>query len=202
MAELLRIILFALLTYPLVFLCAFPVLFYLHKAFGRPFGLRRVIILFALGLSIYGPLLLTNLPLPKDFAAFCATTGQDMAVRLKPFQFIPPAKYFLAVLIREGQVLRIPFLIESFLNFWMLFPAGALFRLLKKRHWLFPVSLGLLSSLFLELTQLTGLWGFIGCAHRVFDVDDIILNASGFVCGWIALSMVMYLVSLRSSRDA
>ncbi len=186
-------ILLAIVTYPLVFLVAFPVLLGLHRAFGRAFDVRRIVIFFLLGLSVWGPLCLTNMPLPNDYAAFCANPPPGLAPRLEPFQFVAPAKYFLSVLVREGRVLIIPFLIGSFLNFWMLFPAGCLLRVLKKRHFLVPIAIGLVSSLFLELTQLTGIWGIIGCTHRTFDVDDIILNTAGFFGGWVGMSVLFWL---------
>lgn len=193
-----RIIGFALATYPLVFIIFFPALWFAHRQLGKPFGRKRITILFLLGLSIYGPLLLTNLPLPDDFTAFCESTG-GLKPRLEPFQFIPPAKYFLSELVRKGVILNIPFLWESFLNFWMLFPAGVIFRVLKKRNILMPIMIAVASSLLLEMTQLTGIWGLIGCAHRTFDVDDIILNSSGFLAGWIAMS-ILFAISAWYSR--
>ena len=193
MADLVRVLLIALASYPLIFLILFPGLWWAHRVLKRPFGLKRAMILYLFGLSVYGPLLLTNLPLPDNFAAFCAEEGALIDPHFRPFQFFAPAKYFLAVLVREGRVLIIPFLIESFLNLWMLVPAGMLFRVLKKRNFAFPVLVGVASSLVLELTQLTGLWGWAPCAYRQFDVDDIILNATGFVSGWIFVSIVMAL---------
>lgn len=193
MATLWQTLILAVLTYPLVFLIIFPGLWLLHRAFSRAFEFRRMVIFFLLGLSVWGPLCLTNLPLPQDFEAFCAAPPPGLKPRLEPFQFVEPAKYFLAVLLREGRVLIIPFLIGSFLNFWMLFPAGCLLRILKKRHFLIPLAIGLVSSVFLELTQLTGIWGIIGCAHRTFDVDDIILNTAGFYAGWVGVSVLFVL---------
>lgn len=192
MSAFVGIILFALATYPLVFLIFYPALWYAHRVLGKELGRNRGIILFLMGLSIYGPLLLTNLPLPEFKVAFCALPHERLEPRLQPFQFFAPMKYWLSVIVRQGKILNIPFVWESILNFWMLFPAGVLFRILKKRNLLMPLLVGCVSSLFLELTQLTGIWGYIGCAHRVFDVDDIILNTSGFFGGWIAVSLLIW----------
>lgn len=38
-------------------------------------------------------------------------------------------------------------------------------------------------TLAVELTQLTGSWGLYPCAYRQFNVDDLILNASGVIFG-------------------
>lgn len=40
-------------------------------------------------------------------------------------------------------------------------------------------------TLLVELTQLTGLWGVYPCAYRQFNVDDLILNLSGVVAGFL-----------------
>ncbi|MHA6805275.1 VanZ family protein [Salinifilum ghardaiensis] len=38
-------------------------------------------------------------------------------------------------------------------------------------------------SLLVETTQLTGMWGWAPCAHRVFDVDDLLANTLGAALG-------------------
>lgn len=38
-------------------------------------------------------------------------------------------------------------------------------------------------TLFVELTQLTGLWGIYPCAYRQFNVDDLIMNLLGVLVG-------------------
>lgn len=46
--------------------------------------------------------------------------------------------------------------------------------------------LGLALSLTVELTQITGIWGFYSCAFRKFDVDDLLLNTLGVALGFSA----------------
>ncbi|WP_146592178.1 VanZ family protein [Puniceibacterium confluentis] len=43
---------------------------------------------------------------------------------------------------------------------------------------------GVLLTLSVELTQLTGFWGLWPCAWRQFDVDDLLLNAPGVIAGF------------------
>lgn len=43
---------------------------------------------------------------------------------------------------------------------------------------------GLGLSLFIELSQVTGLWGLYPCPYRTFDVTDLILNPFGVVLGF------------------
>jgi glycopeptide antibiotics resistance protein len=54
-------------------------------------------------------------------------------------------------------------------------------------------------TLAVELTQLTGIWGLYPCAYRQFSVDDLILNASGVVLGFVlARGMIRGLQRMRS----
>lgn len=45
------------------------------------------------------------------------------------------------------------------------------------------------TSLAIELTQLTGIWGYYDCAIRTFDAEDIFNNTLGAVLGWGALAV-------------
>ena len=51
-----------------------------------------------------------------------------------------------------------------------------------------------LTSLLIETTQLTGIWGIYPCAYRLFDVDDLITNTLGGILAtpWEALSPTSY----------
>ena len=44
---------------------------------------------------------------------------------------------------------------------------------------------GTILSLGVEITQLTGIWGIYPCAYRQFEVDDLILNVSGVLAGYL-----------------
>ena len=192
MSHFLNTIILAMISFPLVFLVVFPLVWFLHRTFSRDFGIRRIAVIYGLGLCIWGALLLTNLPLPEFFQAFCSSRQLREMVLLEPFQFVGPAKYYLSELLRRGVLPGHFFFWQSFLNFLMLIPAGILFRILKKRNFLVPVAVGFLSAMFLELTQLTGIWGIAPCPYRTFDVDDIILNSSGFLAGWISMSVLFF----------
>jgi hypothetical protein len=80
-------------------------------------------------------------------------------------------------------VLREGWTLPAGLNFLVCLPIGAL---------LFPyvrrvravVGAGFALSLAVELTQLTGTWGFYPCAYRKFDMDDLVLNTLGVALGF------------------
>lgn len=48
---------------------------------------------------------------------------------------------------------------------------------------LHALAYGLGLSLFIELSQITGLWGLYPCPYRTFDVTDLILNPTGVILG-------------------
>ena len=56
-------------------------------------------------------------------------------------------------------------------------------RVLLGRGILTAVFVGFAVSLFIELTQFTGVWGIYPCAYRVFDVDDLVTNTLGALAG-------------------
>lgn len=51
---------------------------------------------------------------------------------------------------------------------------------------LFALSLPLV----VEITQLTGFFGIYGCAYRLFDIDDIILNFAGVALGYLIWRLI------------
>lgn len=76
-----------------------------------------------------------------------------------------------------------PALAQLVLNVALFVPFGFLLRTVLRRGWAWALAGGALVSLFIETTQLTGIWGLYPCAYRVFDVDDLITNTLGAVLG-------------------
>lgn len=54
----------------------------------------------------------------------------------------------------------------------------------RTRNLVAALAFGLAVSGFIELSQLSGLYGFYPCAYRHFDVDDLILNGTGLLAGF------------------
>ena len=57
-------------------------------------------------------------------------------------------------------------------------------------------------TLFFELTQLSGLYGFYSRPYRVCDVDDLILNTLGSMIGFYLTVFVMNILPKRETIDA
>lgn len=72
---------------------------------------------------------------------------------------------------------------QVLLNVVLFIPLGALVRHLLGVRARTIVLIGFATSLLIELTQLTGVWGIYPCPYRLFDVDDLIANTLGAAIG-------------------
>ena len=96
-----------------------------------------------------------------------------------------------------------PVILQLVFNVALFVPLGFFIRVLGGRPLPTAFVAGLGTSVFIELTQLTGLWGIYDCAYRVFDVDDMLTNTVGAVIGSIvALIVPKQHRGLESSPDA
>jgi glycopeptide antibiotics resistance protein len=160
-----------------------------YRRYGRLTVRHTVIwlgfLIYALAVWCY-----TLLPLPDPARMKCAGT------QLRPFYFVTD---FLAYPHGSlGEVLRNPVLAENGLNVALFLPLGFFMRALFNRGVACTAFVGASMSMFVELTQLTGVWGIYPCAYRVFDVDDLIANTAGAALGAVAALLVpRHLVSAR-----
>lgn len=130
-----------------------------------------VAVVYAIGLWTY-----TILPLPPDPQQWCALHA--VMPQLRPLQFVRDIR-------GEGAAgpLNSPALLQVLLNVVLFIPLGALLRVLLRWSLARTAAAGLVVSLVVELTQLTGDWGLYPCAYRLFDVDDLLVNTLGAVVG-------------------
>jgi len=166
-----------------------PVLVVQSRRYGRLSGPR---LLGAAAVAVYGVALLayTLLPLPSgDLAAWCARYGVG-GPQLRPFQFVADirrdtAGLGLGATLRSAAVLQVAF------NVLLFVPWGVLAR----RYLGWGVLGSTLSaagaSLLVETTQTTGIFGLIGCAYRLGDVDDLLTNTLGGLVGALLAPLVL-----------
>jgi hypothetical protein len=83
-------------------------------------------------------------------------------------------------------------------NIALFVPLGALAR----RGLPGAVLAGSTASVFVELTQLTGIWFVFPCPYRVFDVDDVIANTVGALLGGLLAPLLRRLPTGPSGRPA
>lgn len=88
--------------------------------------------------------------------------------------------------------------LQIFLNLLLFIPLGFLARAVFKRPLLVSTVIAFAVSLFIELSQITGLWGIYPCAYRIFDVDDLMVNTLG---GFTGALLTHLWISMRPSGE-
>ena len=156
--------------------------------FGR-FALWAAALVYFLAIWTY-----TLLPLPDPDAVRCAGVNLDLLA------FVGDIRGAIA---RPGDTLTDPAVLQLLLNVLLFVPLGFFVRVLGGRGILVALMAGLGLSLFIETTQLTGVWGIYPCAYRVFDVDDLATNTLGAVIGsLLSLAVPRRLRGMARSDDA
>jgi glycopeptide antibiotics resistance protein len=123
----------------------------------------------------------TLLPLPDPDALRCA------GVNLNPLELVTDVE---TALTRSGPWIADPGVLQLMLNVLLFVPLGFFVRVLGGRGILIAGLVGLAFTVFIETTQLTGVWGLYPCAYRVFDVDDMITNTTGALLGSLTALVV------------
>lgn len=123
----------------------------------------------------------TLLPLPDPDAIRCAGVNLDVWVFAGDIQ---------GAIRRPGNTLTDPAVLQLLLNVLLFVPLGFFVRVLGGRGIVVAALVGLGVSVFIETTQVTGVWTLYPCAYRVFDVDDMLTNTLGAVLGSL-LSLVV-----------
>lgn len=155
-----------------------------YRRTGR---LRAVDVVVLLLVAVYAVALwsYTLVPLPEKDAFACAGTN------VRPFGFVADIR-------ADGRSpLRNRALLQAVFNVVLFGPLGFFLRVLWRRGVVVATATGLVISLAIELTQLTGVWGLYRCAYRVFDVDDLLLNTLGALLGSLVALPVVALLSRR-----
>lgn len=148
---------------------------------------------------------LVILPFPTTRNTCAQQAADTVYYNLVPFTFIKdimketpivwsqPASYM-------GMIQGRAFL-QVLFNVMLLMPLGVYIRYFwqKRSYWKQALLSGFGLSLFFEITQITGFYGFYDCPYRLFDVDDLLLNTSGTVLGFFAAPILLALFPSRAS---
>lgn len=156
-----------------------PALIWQHRRFGA-FNPARTLGLIAL--CLYGAALVTYtfLPLPERSQAWC--DAHAVGANLTPFAFLGDIARETAGLPLLQRLTSFPVLQVVF-NVALFVPFGAIARRYFHRSAAVSIALGAATSLLIEASQYTGLWGIYPCAFRVADIDDVLLNTFGAALG-------------------
>lgn len=139
-----------------------------------------------IGAAVYGLALWTYtlMPFPVDDTFDCRAKQLNVLGSFQPvFErgFLGPA-----ALLHDAAFQQLA------LNVLLFVPLGFFVRLVMHRGVLVTAALGLLVSLAIETTQLTGVWGLYHCAYRVFDVDDLLVNTVGALAGGLLAWLMLH----------
>lgn len=146
------------------------------------FGFGRFVVWSAALVYLMAIWTYTLLPLPDPDAIRCAGVNLDL------FAFADDVRGAIG---RRGRAaLADPAVLQLLLNVLLFLPLGFFLRVLAGRGILTALLVGAGLSAFIEVTQLTGVWGLYPCAYRVFDVDDLLTNTVGAVLGSLAALVV------------
>jgi len=188
----------ALTVFPLLALIVMlPVAVVTYRRRGRAGG-WTTLVFYCFLFYLLAAFLQTIVPLPANPGEYCAEQSYASTPQLRPF-------YFYDVLETRARVSGTwlnPALWSTALNVVLLAPLSFFLRYLAGTRFLAATAIGFGTSLFFELTQLTGVWFIYPCAYRLFSVDDLILNTAGAALGWIVAGpLIRLLPDLDPARD-
>lgn len=178
---------YAFLTFPIAaLLCAVPFLIVQYRKYGY-FNKFRGFLLYLFLLYMMNAVYLVLLPLPAS--RHNAPMNVASVMQWIPLNFIQDILKETKVVWREPSTYMLLFKERAFLqvvfNVFLVVPFGMFLRYYVRTTWItcLVASVGL--SLFFEVTQVTGIYGFYDYPYRLFDVDDLLLNTMGGMVGFL-----------------
>lgn len=184
-----RVVLAGAVTFPAAALVLLvPYMIYEYRRYGA-IPAWKSFVAFSLLLYALCAYYLVILPLPESRDAFVAYAATP---QLKPFSFVgdfaqaaQTCGLSLASPVTWRAFLSTPDVYMTLFNVLLTFPVGFYARYLYGARWWQAMLAGFLTSLFFELTQLSGLYGIYTHPYRLFDVDDLIVNTTGALVGYV-----------------
>ncbi|GMQ57291.1 VanZ family protein [Vallitalea sediminicola] len=195
----------ALITFPiLAFLGTIPFLLYQYIKYHYVNKIR-VLVTYSFVLYCLTAYYMVILPLPKSSDVMSLFPAGRQIYQLVPFQFILDILKDTQVIYNEPatyiHLLKEQAFLQAAFNVLLLVPLGVYLRYYFRKSWFKTVLFGFLISLFFELTQLTGLYGFYNAPYRLFDVDDLILNTIGCLLGFVIAPLFTFFLPSSNKLD-
>lgn len=91
--------------------------------------------------------------------------------------------------------------LEPLLNICLTIPFGVYLRYYFKKSWWLVIFFSFSLSLFFELSQLSGLYGIYVRPHRLFQVDDLMLNTFGGLVGYVLTPLFVFMFPSKDDLD-
>ena len=184
-----RIVLAGAVTFPAAALVLLvPYMIFEYRCYGSIPAWKSFVV-FSLLLYALCAYYLVILPLPESRTALVAYAATP---KLEAFTFVGDfAQAAEACGLSPAdpcswrRFLSMPAVYMTLFNVLLTFPVGFYARYLFGARWWQATLAGFLTSLFFELTQLSGLYGIYAHPYRLFDVDDLIVNTTGALVGYV-----------------
>lgn len=192
----------AMLVFPIVaLLITIPFILVQYHKYGSIHKFRTFIIYsFILYLMVVYFLVILPLP-PRDSVVF-----KNNMVRLHLFGFVSDffrdSGFVFGDVSTYIKALLSPQFYTVLFNIFMTIPFGMYLRYYFKCDFKNTCFYSFCFSLFLELTQLTGLYFFYQYPYRVFDVDDLLMNTLGGAFGYGLMGLFQSFLPSRERIDA
>ncbi|RBP97764.1 hypothetical protein CRD60_03935 [Bifidobacterium aemilianum] len=177
----------ALVLWPFVsVVLTLPILAVIYRRYHR-LRFSAVLASYLSVLYLLGLVAFTLYPMPDDPVAYCA--AHHIRPQLQVMQFVQDLQtHGLSALLQLG------------FNVLLFIPFGFIMtRWLRWKPWI-VLPAGLLTSLLIETSQLTGFWHLYPCAYRYFDVDDLLTNTLGTLIG-VMIAVIFNLISPPKETD-
>lgn len=192
----------AIIVFPLLAIgMAFPLLVYHYARYGAV-SAWQVFVNYSFYFYLLCAYFLIILPLPTRAADAALTTP---TINLHPLLVYYNFRATGFSLHQPGTwlaTLHAPGFQQPFFNIVLTIPFGFYLHYYFKRGVLTSVMLSFGLSLFFELTQLSGLYGFYVRPYRLFDVDDLLLNTTGGLVGWLLAPLFTWLLPTQAQIAA
>ena len=192
----------AILIFPLIaFLFTLPFILHQYHKYGAIHKFRTLII-YSFILYMITIYFLVILPLPS----ISDVTKPDKIMNLIPFSFVDDFINKSSFIINDPKTYLQALTSSSFyvaaFNILMTIPFGMYLRYYFKNDLKKTVIFSFLFSLFLEITQLTGLYFIYPHPYRLFDVDDLMINTLGGIIGYLVMGIFMKFLPSRDNIDS
>ncbi len=190
---------FAFIIFPFIaFILTIPFLIHQYRKYGA-IPLLKSMWFYSLILYLICAYFLVILPLPSIEEVSKLTTPTS---QLHLFQFVKDITASVNFHISDFKdifnILKSPTIYTVLFNIVLTLPFGVYLGYYFQKKWYHILIYTFLLSLFFELTQLSGLYGIYPRPYRLFDVDDLLINTTGGMLGYLITPL---LTSFLPTRD-
>ncbi|MDR2354689.1 MAG: VanZ family protein [Clostridiales Family XIII bacterium] len=179
-------------------LLTLPYAVYSYRKYGAVSAYRSLLLfsmLFYLQCAFY--LVILPLPDPSEVAKMTGPYAELTPFR-NVYDFIVKSSFDPARPSTWLRALRESYFLEPLFNLTLTIPFGVYLAYYFRKSLKKVILFSFLLSAFFELTQLTGLFFLYPRPYRLFDINDLLLNTLGGVCG--CLIYTRFLQKLPSKR--